>query len=163
MSLNPGKFGGRIFFSRVDFVCRHLFSVCSTSVLLQWHVKDPGHSAKTASGKLHLNTHIHPWPKKVRVGWLCRCPGIVRELIKNELKRNSSGNTQPESPQLTEPLWTDPGVKSGIRVHELISTKIFCLKCRRGWMVEHFPKVLTREEKATTVMVTWLSMTERLT
>ena len=24
-------------------------------------------------------------------------------------------------PQLTEPLWTDPGLKSGIGVHELIS------------------------------------------
>ena len=26
-------------------------------MLLQWHVKDPGHSAKSAGGKLHLNTH----------------------------------------------------------------------------------------------------------
>ena len=34
---------------------------CSVSVpppvLLQWHVKDPGHSAKSAGGRLHLNTH----------------------------------------------------------------------------------------------------------
>ena len=35
---------------------------------------------------------------------------------------NSSGNTWPQSPQLAEPLWTDPGVKSGISVRELIST-----------------------------------------
>ena len=26
-------------------------------VLPQWHVKDPGHSAKSAGGGLHLNTH----------------------------------------------------------------------------------------------------------
>ena len=26
-------------------------------VLLQWHVEDPGHSAKSAGGRLHLNTH----------------------------------------------------------------------------------------------------------
>ena len=26
-------------------------------VLSQWHVKDPGHSAKSAGGRLHLNTH----------------------------------------------------------------------------------------------------------
>ena len=32
-------------------------SVRSTPVLPQWHVKDPGHSAKSAGGRLHLNTH----------------------------------------------------------------------------------------------------------
>ena len=26
--------------------------------LLQWHVKDPGHSAKSAGGRLHLNMCI---------------------------------------------------------------------------------------------------------
>ena len=40
----------------------------------------------------------------------------------NELTRNSSGNTQPQSSQLAEPLWTDPGVKTEISVSELIST-----------------------------------------
>ena len=40
----------------------------------------------------------------------------------NELTRNSSGNTRPQSSQLVEPLWSDPGVKSGIIVPELIST-----------------------------------------
>ena len=34
-----------------------LFVVCSTPVLPQWHVKDPGHSAKSAGGRLHLNMH----------------------------------------------------------------------------------------------------------
>ena len=29
---------------------------------------------------------------------------------------NSSGNTWSQSSQLAEPLWTDPGLKSGIRV-----------------------------------------------
>ena len=40
----------------------------------------------------------------------------------NELTRDSSQNTQPQSSQLAEPLWTDPGRKNGISVHELIST-----------------------------------------
>ena len=40
----------------------------------------------------------------------------------NELTSNSSGNTQPQSSQLAEPLWTDPGIKSGISVRELIFT-----------------------------------------
>ena len=41
----------------------------------------------------------------------------------NELSRNSSGNTRPQSSQLAEPLWTDPSLKSGIGVRELISTQ----------------------------------------
>ena len=45
-SSNPGRSSRRIFFSRVNFVCWLLFGVRSTPVLPQWHVKDPGHSAK---------------------------------------------------------------------------------------------------------------------
>ena len=43
-------------------------------------------------------------------------------LSRNELKRNLSGNIWPQSFQLAEPLWTDPGKKSGISVLKLIST-----------------------------------------
>ena len=43
-------------------------------------------------------------------------------LSGNELTRNSSGNTRPQSSQLAEPLWTGPGLKSEISVRELIST-----------------------------------------
>ena len=32
------------------------------------------------------------------------------------------GNTRSHSSQLAEPLWTDPGLKSGISVRQLIST-----------------------------------------
>ena len=56
-SSNTGRNSGRIFFSRVKFVCWLLFSVRSTPVLPQWHVKDPGHSVKSAGGRLHLNMH----------------------------------------------------------------------------------------------------------
>ena len=56
-SSNPGGRGGRIFFSGVNFVCWLLFGVRSTPVLLQWHIKDPGQSAKSAGVRLHLNTH----------------------------------------------------------------------------------------------------------
>ena len=38
----------------------------------------------------------------------------------NELTSNSSGNARPQSSQLAEPPWTDPGVNSGIGVRELI-------------------------------------------
>ena len=43
-------------------------------------------------------------------------------LSKNELTRNSSRITQLQSSRLDEPLWTDPGLKSGISLHVLIST-----------------------------------------
>ena len=47
----------------------------------------------------------------------------------NELTSNSSGNTRPQSSQLAEPLWTDPGLNSGISVRELISSlKSFLIK-----------------------------------
>ena len=36
-------------------------------VLPQWHVKDPGHPAKSAGGRLHLSTHT-PLPNEVGVG-----------------------------------------------------------------------------------------------
>ena len=44
-------------------------------------------------------------------------------LSGNEFTSKTLGNTQPHSSQLTEPLWTDPGLKSGISACELISTK----------------------------------------
>ena len=49
-SSNPGRSGGRIFFSRVNSVCWLLLDVRSTPVLLQWHVKKPDHFAKSAGG-----------------------------------------------------------------------------------------------------------------
>ena len=43
-------------------------------------------------------------------------------LSGNELARNLPGNVRSQSSQFAEPLRTDPGVKSGISVCELIST-----------------------------------------
>ena len=43
-------------------------------------------------------------------------------LSGNELTRNFSGNTRLQSSQLADPPWTDPGLKGGISVRELIST-----------------------------------------
>ena len=44
-------------------------------------------------------------------------------LSGNELTHNSSGNARLQSSQVSEPLWTDPGQKSGISLRELISIK----------------------------------------
>ena len=38
----------------------------------------------------------------------------------NKLAHNLSGNTWPQLSQLAEPLWTHPGLKSGIDVHKFI-------------------------------------------
>ena len=57
VSSNPCRSDRRIFFSTVNFVCWLFFCVCSTPVLPLWHIKDPGHSVKSAGGSLHLNTH----------------------------------------------------------------------------------------------------------
>ena len=43
-------------------------------------------------------------------------------LSGKEVTCNLSGNTRPQSSQLAEPLWTDPGLKSGICVRKLIFT-----------------------------------------
>ena len=39
------------------------------------------HSATSADGRLHLNTHT---PNEAGVSWLCHCPGIVWELIRKQ-------------------------------------------------------------------------------
>ena len=41
VSLNPGRSGGRIFFSRVNFLCWLLFGALSNPMLPQRHIKDP--------------------------------------------------------------------------------------------------------------------------
>ena len=98
--------------------------------------------------------HIHPWPNNVGVGWL--------PLSRNELTHNLSGNIQPQSSQLAEPLWTDSCQKSGINAHELISTS----KKKKGgdagreWVVKLYPQILASEWKATTTVVQHFSLRE---
>ena len=41
------------------FCADSYFGICSTPVLPQKHVKDHGHSAKSAGGRLQLNTHTN--------------------------------------------------------------------------------------------------------
>ena len=66
-SSNPDRSGKRIFFSRFNFLCWLLFGVRSTPVLPRWHVKDPGHSTKSAGGRLRLNA-LTPLTKRSRSG-----------------------------------------------------------------------------------------------
>ena len=86
------------------------------------------------------------------MGWLCRYFGTEWESTRKRANTpNLSGIIQPQSSQPAEPLWTDPGIKSGISVRELISTSKNKTKKGAGGelMVEHFHKILACEEKAT--------------
>ena len=66
----------------------------------------------------------------------------------NKLTCNSSGNVFPQLSQLAEILLTDPGLKSGIGVHELISSQrnklnyFFKIKYRWGLICQTFPRTL---------------------
>ena len=75
------------------------------------------------------------------MGWLCRRPGRAWESIRKR--------AHTQLVRLAEQLWTDPGLKSGNSLSELILS----LKKKSAggeWIVEHSPKILAREEKVTT-------------
>ena len=109
-SLNPGRSAGRIFFSRVNFLFWLLLGVRSTPLLLQWHVKDPRHSAKGVGGRLHLNMHTLLTQQSLN--------GMTM-LSRHTVEIFSLTTRQG---MLTEPLWTYPDLESGVGVHKLIST-----------------------------------------
>ena len=95
----------RAFSSPESTLCADSYSVSvPTPVLPQWHVKDPGHSAKSAGGRLHLNTHTLLTPSKS--GWAdyAAVQAECGNLSEDELTRNSSGNIRSQSSQLAEPL-----------------------------------------------------------
>ena len=91
-------------------------------MLPQWHVKDPGHSAKSAGGRLHVNMHTL-LTQLCQNGLTMPSRHSVGTYQENEVTRNSSCNARLQSSQLAEPLWTDPCLKSGIRVRKLIFFK----------------------------------------
>ena len=83
----------------------------ATAVLPQWYVKDPGHSAKSAGGRLHLKSRLTMPLSRHSVG-------TYPETSSRAIRQGTLGLWS----QLAESLWTDPGLKSEISVHELIST-----------------------------------------
>ena len=111
----------------------------------KWQVKDSGHSARSAEGRLHLNRHT-PLAKRSRSGLIMLSRHSVGTYQGNELTRKMSGNARPQSSQLVEPLWTDPGLKRRNGARELI----FTLKKKKlGWGMIHrtYPKVFAREKE----------------
>ena len=98
--------GGTGEFSSTELTfCADSYSVSvPRPVLPQWHVKDPGHSAKSAGGRLHLNTYT-PFAQRSRNGLTKSSVGLYQETSSHG---NSSGNTRLQSSQLAEQMWTDP-------------------------------------------------------
>ena len=90
-SSNPGRSVGRSFFSGVNFVCWLSFGARSTPVLPRWHEKDPSHSANSAGGRLHLNTHT-PLTKRSRTGLAMLSRHSKGTFQGNDLILNSAGN-----------------------------------------------------------------------
>ena len=70
-----------MFFSRDNFLCGLLFGVHSIPVTLQWHVKDPGHSAKSADGRLHLNMRT----PMIQRSW----SGLTMPLCRHPIKKRA--------------------------------------------------------------------------
>ena len=72
---NPGRRGGRIFFSRVNVLC-WLISVSVPPPHYRVARKRSGHSAQSAGGRLQLNTHApyvcgYAWSDAAKTGaWL---------------------------------------------------------------------------------------------
>ena len=99
-SSNPSKSNRTIFFSRFNFVCWLLFSVCSTPRLLQWHIKDQSHSAKSAGGRLYLNRHTpltqRRWSGLIIL--LCRhYMGIYQETSSHATRHGTLGHSHLSS------------------------------------------------------------------
>ena len=82
------------------------FSIRSPPMLRLWHVKDSGHSAKSARGRLHVNAHT-PMTQQSRSGQTVMSRYSVGSYQGNELTCSLSGKA---CPQLAEPLWSDSGI-----------------------------------------------------
>ena len=106
-SSNSGRSGGRIFFSRVNFVCRLLVDVRSTPVLPQWHVKDPDHSAKSAGCRLRLHTHT-PLTQRSRGGLIIllsrHSVGTYQETSSHATRQGTLGHTRLRSLSYCGPI-----------------------------------------------------------
>ena len=99
-SSNRCRSGGKMFFSRVNFLCWLLFGVRSTPVLPQQHIKDPGHSAKSAGDRLHLNTHT-PLTRRSRNGLIMplsrHCVGTCPETSSHATCQRTFGHSRLSS------------------------------------------------------------------
>ena len=116
VSSHPDRCGSRTFFSRANFLCSYSVSIqpCVTAVACKrpWSFCQKCRWQVTPKHAYTLDPGKSEWADNASKG----------TYQGNKLTCNSSGNTQPQSSQLAEPLWTNSGIKSGISVRELIPT-----------------------------------------
>ena len=86
------------------FCADSYFGIRSTPVLPQQHVKDPGHSAKSAGGRLQLNTHtpyLCGFERSDTVSW-CMVEGCTQNLRRDSsISHGTSHATTKECYQYT--------------------------------------------------------------
>ena len=102
---------------------------------------------KSAGGRLNLNTHT-PLTQRNRSGMTMPPLRIVWEPIRKRAQTQLVREHSATVSQLAEPLWTDPGLKSGTSVGELISTLKKERKQSAGWewMLEYSLNILPSEK-----------------
>ena len=142
------------------------FGVRSIPAMLpQWHVKHPGHSAKSSGGRLYPNTRT-PLTQRSRSGLIMLSRHDVETCLENEVTRNPSLIARLQSSQPAEPLWTDPDLIGGIYVRQLITIKKQQQqqlqrkktgKRRRGLIRRSFVQIVGCQQKATTAIGVRLS------
>ena len=149
-SSNPGRSGGKIFFSIVK--------LCVLTL-----IRCPFHPRVTAVARKRPRslrqkckwqvTPKHAYtldPTKSEWTDYAAIQALFGNLSANEPTRNLSGNTRSVFSARWE-MWSNPVLKNGINVHELISIKKKKKSAGGECIVEHSPKILAREEKATTL------------
>ena len=105
-------------------------TLCSDSYLVSVHPRVTAVARKISQSFCEkcswqvTPTHVYTFdPMKSEWADYAAVQAQCGNLSGNKLTRKSSDNTRSQSSQLAEPLWTDPGLNSGISVRELISTK----------------------------------------
>ena len=91
----------------------------------------------------YTQTRVHPWPNEVGVGWLCRCAGIVWEPFR---KRAHTQLIRKHSDTVFSARWA---TVDWSLCKEWNKCPLKKKSPGREWMVEHSPKILAIQEKAT--------------
>ena len=109
----------KIFLTQVSRVKGLLCGAYSCSEACQHWPIGPGHYAKGAGGRLHLNMHTS-LTQRSRSGLTMRLSrhsvGTYQETSSHAIRQGTLGHS------VAKPLWTDPGLESGISVRQLTST-----------------------------------------
>ena len=127
-SSNPGRSGGRIFFSKVDCVLTLIRCPFHSRVTAVARKRPRSFRQKcrwqvTAKHAYTLDPTKSELADYAAVREQCgNLPGNAHSISPlHPPTSNLSGNVRPQSSQLAGSLWTGAGVESGVSVHELVS------------------------------------------